>query len=124
MVLRPPPEGKNFANVSILDKFINTYKIWQSFWPNLPKLTRYTLGEKIDCLFLEMLELIFVAIYAPKNRKAEIINKISSKFDKLKFFFRISWEIKALDNKKYAHISVALSEIGKMLGGWKKQILK
>jgi len=38
----------------------------------------------------------------------------------LKFFLRISWEIKAVDNKKYIALSERLDEIGKMLGGWIK----
>ena len=39
----------------------------------------------------------------------------------LKFFLQISWEIRALDDKKYIALSGYLTEIGKMLGGWIKQ---
>jgi len=46
----------------------------------------------------------------------------SAKFDLLKFFLRISWEIKSLDNKKYVVLSERFDEIGKMLGGWIRQI--
>lgn len=42
----------------------------------------------------------------------------------LKFFLRVAWEIKSLDNKKYIIISEHLEEIGKMLGGWQKQFLR
>jgi len=34
------------------------------------------------------------------------------------------WEIKALDNKKFILLSEKLNEIGKMLGGWSKQVTK
>lgn len=30
--------------------------------------------------------------------------------------------MKLLDNKKYLAISAPLTEVGKMLGGWKKQL--
>jgi len=40
----------------------------------------------------------------------------------LKFFLRISWEIKAVDNKKYIALSERLDETGKMLGGWISQL--
>ncbi|MDP2812282.1 MAG: four helix bundle protein [bacterium] len=39
----------------------------------------------------------------------------------LKYFLKIAWELKAIDNKKYALLSTAINEVGKMLGGWKKQ---
>lgn len=38
----------------------------------------------------------------------------------MKFLLRIAWEIKILNNQKYATLSEPLYEIGKMLGGWKK----
>lgn len=38
--------------------------------------------------------------------------------DSLKFFLKLLWEIKALDNKKYTTLSIPLAEIGKMIGGW------
>ncbi len=40
----------------------------------------------------------------------------------LKFFIQIGWEVKVLDHKKFAAISVPLNEIGKMVGGWKKSL--
>jgi len=51
-----------------------------------------------------------------------VIFEASAKLDSLKFFLQIAWEIKALDNKKYIALSENLSEIGRMLGGWQKQV--
>ncbi len=48
------------------------------------------------------------------------ITEAIRKLDALKFLLRVSWEIKALDNQKYAVLSERLFEIGKMLGGWKR----
>jgi ribonuclease HIII len=44
------------------------------------------------------------------------------KLDTAKILVQIAWEIKSIDNKKYAEISEKLYEIGKMLGGWHNQI--
>ena len=106
----------------IIQKLIAVYKIWQEFLPNFPITSRYTLCLKIDALFSEVLELIFITSYSMGKEKIESIQKASAKFDLLKFFLKVSWEIKILDNKKYIHISKLLDSIGKMLGGWKKQI--
>jgi len=76
------------------------------------------LGGKIDSLFIEIIELLFVASYLGKQEKLPYLQKAIRKLDVLKFFFQVSWEIKALDNKKYISISERLNEIGRMLGGW------
>ena len=91
---------------------------------HLPRLDRYSLGIKIDNLFTETMELIFFAGYSAKTQKLAVVYKASTKLNVLKFFLKILWEMKALDNKKYIQLSQPLSEIGKMLGGWIKQLQK
>lgn len=68
------------------------------------------------------MELILLAGYSNRNQKLPIVQKASSKLDALKFFLQIAWELKALDNKKFAAISSPLAETGKMLGGWLRQL--
>jgi hypothetical protein len=82
------------------------------------------LGTKIDRLFIETTEYIFIASRMSKDQKLPYLQKASAKLDMLKFFLQIAWEIKSLDNKKYIILSEHLDEIGKMLGGWQKQFLK
>jgi len=50
------------------------------------------------------------------------LQRAALKLDLLKFFLQLSWECKALDSKKFANISELTVEIGKMLGGWQKQV--
>lgn len=80
------------------------------------------MGSKIDSLFIETIELIFQASYSSKEQKSVYFQKSSSKFDLLKFFLQVSWEIKTLDNKKYIILSEKLNEVGKILGGLIKQL--
>ena len=102
----------------ILQKMTEAYKLWHGFLLQFPRLSKYTLGTRIDAIFTEILELLLVAKYSDK------INKAIAKLDSLKFFMQIAWEIKALDNKKFACLSRPLAEIGRMLGGWRKQLQK
>jgi len=106
----------------IIQKLIVIYKLWHDFLPSFPKTSRYTLGSKIDSLFIETTEAIVIASYLPKKEKLSFVMKASTKLDLLKFFLQVAWEIKAIDNKKYITISERLDEIGKMLGGWNRQI--
>lgn len=89
---------------------------------NFSKDSRYTLGSKIDFLFLETIENILKAGQSDKLEKQIFLRRASVKLDMLKFFLQIAWEIKSLDDKKYIKISERLNEIGKMLGGWIKSL--
>ena len=84
------------------------------------KTTKYSLGLKIDLLFLEVIEYIFTASHKNKENKLTFLNKASDKLDLLKFLLQIAWEIKVLDNKRYIILSKGLDEVGRMLGGWIK----
>lgn len=112
------------TNLSILDRLVSVYKLWTQYVQHFPKQSWYTLGGKIDALFLECIELTFTASYQPKDRKLLYLDKVTAKFDLLKFILRVSWETKALDTKKYIALSEPLAEIGKMIGGWTNRIKK
>ena len=108
----------------IIQKLTATYTLWHEFLPHFPKNSRYTLAEKIDLLFIEVIELAFLASYFYKAQKIPYVQKAVMKLDLLKFFLQIAWEIKALDNKKFILLSEKLNEVGKMLGGWLRQLTK
>lgn len=74
-------------------------------------------------LFLEAIETSFLASYTHTDEKMALLSKSISKIDLVKLLLQLSWEIKAVDNKKYIHLSERFGEIGKMLGGWKKQLI-
>jgi len=109
--------------IPVVLKLKDTYNIWQNYLSSFPKANRYTIGTKIDMLFLEAIEYAFLASYNHTEQKQLLLNKSISKVDLVKLLLQLSWEIKALDNKKYAHLAERFAEIGKMLGGWKKQLL-
>ncbi len=75
-------------------------------------------------MFLDTIELLFIASYLGREQKLPILQRAGSKLDLLKFFLQIAWELKVLDNKKYIALSEPLQEIGKMLGGWMRGLQK
>lgn len=117
----PPPA----TPLPVIQRLIIVYKIWHEYLPKFSKDHRYTLGFKIDSLFVEVIEILHEAQYINSKQKQPHLARASSKLDTLKFFFQILWEIDGIDNRKYAHLSKYLAEVGKMLGGWiKEQNLK
>jgi hypothetical protein len=115
----PPPQRL----IPVVLKLKDTYSVWQDYLTHFPKANRYTIGSKIDILFLEAIEYIFLASYTHTVEKQILLNRGISKVDLIKLLLQLAWEIKALDNKKYAVLAEKFSEIGKMLGGWKKQLI-
>ncbi|MDP2587787.1 MAG: four helix bundle protein [bacterium] len=103
---------------------MSTYNEWRLFLRNFPKDTRYTLGAKVDVLFLEVAEALFVASRVERAYKLPFLRKASLKLDLLRFFLQVAWESKSLDTKKYIRMSEHFDEIGRMLGGWQKQTLQ
>lgn len=87
----------------------------------MPRLSRYTIGTRIDKLFLENIELIILAGYAKKEKKYDLIVSANGKLDLIKFFVKLAWEMTLFEDKKYLAISTPLTEVGKMLGGWCNQ---
>jgi hypothetical protein len=112
----------NRATLPILQRFTAAYKLWYGILPNVSKMSRYTLGEKVDGLFLEIMELLYVASFLPKEQKSPYLQEAIGKLDMLKFFLQLGWEIKVLDNTKYVALSEPLDEVGRMLGGWLRQV--
>lgn len=111
-------------DLPIVTKLNESYKLWHGYLDDLPRLTRYTLGIKLDNLFTDCLELALLAGYSSRPEKLGVVKKLSTKIDALKFFLKVLWEIKALENKKYNSISLPLVEIGKMAGGWLTMLKK
>jgi hypothetical protein len=108
----------------VLERIIAVYILWQEYLHLFPKTSRYTLGGRIDTLFVETIESISTATFLTKTEKQPWVRRAIGKIDTIKVLLRVAWEIRALDEKKYVALSLPLDEIGRMLGGWHNQLAK
>jgi len=108
----------------ILERTKIAYLLWYSYYQTIPKTHRHSLGQKIDTIFVEVIEAIITASFLPPKEKQPFVLSAIRKLDTMKIFLMMLWETKSLDNKKYIALSLKLNEIGKMLGGWRGQIIK
>jgi len=90
----------------------------------LPKTAKYSIGLKIDTLFVETIELIAIATFLKKLEKLAYIKKANAKVDTIKVFVQILWELKLLETKEYAEIGEKIHTTGQMIGGWCGQVEK
>ena len=98
--------------------------VWHEYYSTLPKVHRYTIGEKVDTLLVETIEAVATAAFLPRNEKTQWVRHAIRKLDTTKVLLMILWETKSLRDKKYIVLSEKLDETGKMLGGWYGQIQK
>ena len=108
----------------VLERIKSVYLLWHTIHSTLPKLQRYSVGGKIDMLFVEVMEAISAAAFLPRAEKLPYVRVGVRKTDALKVLLMILWETKSLDTKKYAALSEKIDEVGKMLGGWQGQLVK
>jgi len=108
----------------VLERVKQAYLLWHEYHSTLPKLHRYTLGEKIDTLFVEVMEATSAAAFLKKEEKAPYVRLAIRKLDTLKLLLLVLWESKSLDTKKFAALSIKVDEVGRMLGGWNGQLTK
>ena len=117
MMLPPPP-----TVLPVLDKLKTAYKLWNEYHTIIPKAQRYSLGNRIDEIFIEIIEMTAEAAFLVKTEKIPYVKVAIRKLDTLKILLMILWETKGLEEKKYITMSTTLYEIGRNLGGWLGQL--
>jgi hypothetical protein len=89
---------------------------------SLAKPVRQGIAGKTDQHFIELLELIFTALYTPSYQKSLIIQQAISKLDLVKYLLQILWENKYISVGGYKRLATDLIEVGKILSGWQKSL--
>jgi hypothetical protein len=119
----PPSAGFSQPKlIPVVLKLKEAYGTWQNCLVHFPKAIRFTLGSKIDDVFLVAIEYCFLASYSRMEEKLILVDRCISRVDLLKLLIGLSWGTRALDAKKYEAISIQLFEIGRTLGGWRRQL--
>jgi hypothetical protein len=117
----PPPRKKLLP---ILERIKQVYLLWHTYHAELPKLHRYSLGARIDELFIESIEAVSAAAFLSREAKLPYVRLATRKVDTLKLLLMVLWETKSLNTKKYIALAEVMDEVGKMLGGWNGQLSK
>lgn len=85
-----------------------------------PRSQKFVLGDRIETLFLEILELLIEANYS--RDKIGFLNEANLKLEKGRYLMRIAKDLHYFNLRAYEFSSRSINEIGKMIGGWRKGI--
>lgn len=105
-------------------KIISVYAYWHNITRHIPKMRRYSLGVKIDSLFTDIIELVSMAQFSPKEERQKILSRAITKNDCLKSMLYVLFELESIEEKYFLELGQKIEEIGKMLYGWKNQTEK
>ena len=83
-----------------------------------PRSQKFTLGDRIVNLALDILELLIEATYT--RDRLPLLRRTNIQLEKLRYLIRLSHDFKLLSTKQYRHISGEINEVGKRIGGWIK----
>ncbi|MGH1351222.1 MAG: diversity-generating retroelement protein Avd [Methyloligellaceae bacterium] len=85
---------------------------------SFPKSQKYLLGDRIQSTATDVLEELIAATYSRARR--EHLANANLGIEKLRFLFRLTVDLKLLDERRYEHAARSLDEIGRLIGGWQK----
>ena len=77
------------------------------------------LGERIEACSFDVLEMLIEAWYS--QNKVPLLNQVNIKLEKIRYYVRLSKDLKLISLHRYEVISEKVNEIGLQLGGWIKQ---
>jgi hypothetical protein len=83
-----------------------------------PRSQKFLLGDRIQLTALDVLERLIEATYT--RGRQPMLAAANLGIEKLRLLFRLSFDLKFLDMRRYEHAARSLDEIGRLVGGWRK----
>jgi hypothetical protein len=89
---------------------------------SLPKCHRFTFGQRLDNLTLDALMLVTRAIFANRTEKPALLRELNLLLEQLRVLWRLVHDRHWISQQQLLFVSQRLDEIGRMTGGWLKQV--
>ena len=83
-----------------------------------PRAQKFLIGDRIQTAALNVLEHLIEAAYT--HDKQAILTRANLQLEKLRYLFRLAFDLRMMDMRRYEFAAKALDEIGRMVGGWMK----
>ncbi len=90
---------------------------------HFPKHHRYSLGTRIETQVYAVLEQLVRAAYADRVYKVSLLDDANITLEVLRHNFRIAFSLKLVSIGQVEHATRLLDEVGKQVGGWRRNLL-
>lgn len=101
--------------------FAKTYDFVQWLIPHtlkFPREQRFVVAERLQNTVLDFMESIYQA--TDKTQQTAALKQADLKLKHLRFYLRLSHDLKLLDTRRFEYASHAVEEIRRLLGAWIK----
>ena len=102
------------------------YTVWEEFcgWTfdrtaSIPKSQRFTFGQRIDSITLDILQLVIRAIHS--KEKKDYLDETNLLLEELRVLWRLVQKRGWISLRQLDFVQAKLDECGRMIGGWMKQ---
>jgi hypothetical protein len=87
---------------------------------NFPRAHRFTIGERLTALTLDLLTSLVEAAYARDKRPP--LDAAATQINKIRYLLRLARDLRLMSADSWAFSAERLDEIGRMAGGWKRSL--
>ena len=105
--------------LSVIQKTYDCIKWYVQIIERLPKIHKFTLGDRIINQLYDLLEGLIQAKYA-KNKLTQL-ESLNTKLDILRYQTRMMLDFNKMSVERYEYAIKLIDEIGTELGGWIKK---
>jgi hypothetical protein len=98
-----------------------TYKFLLWLIPTVEKFPRsqkFLLGDRIQSTALDVMEGLVEATYT--RGRSRLLSRVNLGIERLRFLFRLSMDLRYIDQHRYEFAARNLDDIGRQVGGWIK----
>lgn len=81
-----------------------------------PRNRKFTLGDRIENLLLDLLALLIEAAYT--RNKSGLLKKANLKLEQMRYLLRMAKDLGLINMKSYAFSAKSIDQIGVSIGGW------
>ena len=86
----------------------------------MPRSQKCLLGDRIQTTAMEVLDLLVEAAYS--RERGGLLRRANLGLEKLRFWMRLSKDLKLIDFKRYEHAARCIDDVGRQVGGWLRSL--
>lgn len=83
-----------------------------------PRSQKFLLGDRLQNAALSVLESLIEATYS--RRPESPLARANLDLEKLRVLFRLAYDLRHLDGRRYEFAARSVDEVGRLVGGWRR----
>ncbi|HNT24732.1 MAG TPA: diversity-generating retroelement protein Avd [Anaerolineales bacterium] len=87
-----------------------------------PRAHRFGLAERIQRLAMEFQDALVLAGKSKGSERRQALGRADVQLEQLRIWVRLARDFQLLTLRQYEHAARLLSEVGRLLGAWLKQV--